>query len=121
MNSRVNNVLQNSNPNYLTEVLIIDDYSDVPVKGWENDTRVRIIRTGCSLSLLSWIESNTGLINARIRGGNEAYGRFLAFIDGHVFVSPRWLDTPYKYLSEVRTLYRMPFPEPQDNRQLRQL
>lgn len=42
-----------------------------------------------------------GLINARRVGGNEARGRFIAFIDGHVFVSPRWLNTPYKYLSEV--------------------
>ena len=49
INSRVNNVLENSNPKYLKEVLIIDDMSDVPVCGWENDTRVRIIRPGCPL------------------------------------------------------------------------
>lgn len=42
----MNNVLENSNPSLLDEVLIIDDNSDVPVRGWENDTRVRIIRTG---------------------------------------------------------------------------
>ena len=41
----MNNVLENTNPIYLKEVLIIDDLSDTPVQGWENDTRVRIIRS----------------------------------------------------------------------------
>lgn len=31
------------------------------------------------------VERNLGLINARILGGNEARGDFLAFIDAHVF------------------------------------
>lgn len=47
-------------------------------------------------------EKSMGLINARRTGGNEASGKFLAFIDAHVFVGPHWLDTPYKYLSEVK-------------------
>ena len=45
---RLNNVLENSNPNLLSEVLIIDDHSDSPIDLWKNDTRVRIIRTGMS-------------------------------------------------------------------------
>ena len=45
--------------------------------------------------------SNVGLINARIIGGNNARGRFLAFIDAHVMVGVRWLETPYQYLREV--------------------
>ena len=52
INSRVNNVLENSNPKYLKEVLIIDDMSDIPVCGWENDTRVRIIRPGFPLKFV---------------------------------------------------------------------
>ena len=48
----VNNVLENTPSYLLKEVLIIDDQSTIPVGGWENDTRVRIIRTGdCSLLL----------------------------------------------------------------------
>ena len=49
----------------------------------------------------SHVDHNVGLINARILGGNEARGDFLAFIDAHVFVSPRWLNTPYRFLTEV--------------------
>lgn len=58
------------------------------------------VLVGHILSILI-AERNLGLINARILGGNEARGDFIAFIDAHVFVSPRWLNTPFKYLSEV--------------------
>ena len=97
----MNNVLENTNPLYLKEVLIIDDLSDTPVKGWENDTRVRIVRSSTFLAYFFTLETNLGLINARRFGGNEARGEFLAFIDAHVFVSPHWLDTPHRLLSEV--------------------
>ena len=43
---RVNNVLENTPERYLKEVLIIDDCSDVPVQGWEDNPRVRIVRSG---------------------------------------------------------------------------
>ena len=66
------------------------------------------------------VERNLGLINARILGGNEARGDFLAFIDAHVFVSPRWLNTPYRFLTEVAAVVRSPL-ESEDDRQLRQL
>ena len=39
-------MLENTPARYLREVLIIDDLSDVPVQGWENDPRVRIVRSG---------------------------------------------------------------------------
>lgn len=45
-----------------------------------------------------------GLINARILGGNNARGRFLAFIDAHVMVGTKWLETPYRYLTEVNSI-----------------
>lgn len=41
-----------------------------------------------------------GLIGARYIGGNNARGEFLAFIDAHVFVGPKWLKTPRKLLVE---------------------
>lgn len=44
-------------------------------------------------------EKRMGLIQSRIRGGNEARGEFIAFIDAHVFVGPNWLTTPYRYLT----------------------
>ncbi len=44
--SRVLNVLGNTKPGYVDEVLIIDDHSDIPVEWDANETRVRIIRNG---------------------------------------------------------------------------
>ena len=46
------------------------------------------------------LDERLGLIHARVMGGNEARGDFLAFIDGHVFVGPNWLRTPHRYLTE---------------------
>ena len=41
-----------------------------------------------------------GLIGARYVGGNNARGEYLAFIDAHVFVGPKWLKTPRRLLME---------------------
>lgn len=49
-----------------------------------------------------FVDERLGLIQARYKGGNEALGSFLAFIDGHVLVGPNWLRTPHRYLKENR-------------------
>lgn len=46
-------------------------------------------------------EERLGLIRARIMGGNAAKGDYIVFLDAHCRVSPRWLETPYKLISEV--------------------
>lgn len=43
--TRVNTVLENTPAHLLRELLIIDDMSTAPVAGWENEPKVRIIRT----------------------------------------------------------------------------
>lgn len=50
--------------------------------------------------LLFQIEKRLGLIRARILGGNESKGDFLAFIDAHVRVAPDWLYEPYVLLMQ---------------------
>ncbi|KAK8828007.1 hypothetical protein WA556_004638 [Blastocystis sp. ATCC 50177/Nand II] len=90
LNKTVENVLENTRPEYLYEVLIIDDQSTPPVTWDPNEKRVRIIRS----------DTRLGLIKARVTGGNEARGEFLAFIDAHVFVGPNWLTTPHRLLME---------------------
>ena len=42
---RVENVLENTPDHLLREILIIDDQSTVPVSGWEDNSKVRILRT----------------------------------------------------------------------------
>lgn len=108
----MNNVLENTPSYLLKEVVIIDDLSTIPVAGWENDSRVRIIHSSTIFLLVSLVETNLGLINARILGGNEARGDFLAFIDAHVFVSPRWLNTPHRFLMEVVYFFYISLQDP---------
>ena len=80
---------------------MIDDISNPPVVWNPRDKRVRIVRSSiCSISNSNVLDERLGLIHARVKGGNEARGDFLAFIDGHVFVGPNWLRTPHRYLSE---------------------
>ena len=50
------------------------------------------------------IDERLGLIRARILGGNSAKGDFIVFLDAHCRVSPRWLETPYKLLMEVKVM-----------------
>ena len=51
-------------------------------------------------------EERLGLIRARIMGGNAAKGDYIVFLDAHCRVSPRWLETPYKLISEVFLLMK---------------
>ena len=46
------------------------------------------------------LDKRLGLIRARILGGNESKGDFLAFIDAHVRVAPDWLCEPYSLLQQ---------------------
>ena len=45
---RVDKVLENTPDHLLREILIIDDRSTVPVGGWEDNPKVRILRTRIS-------------------------------------------------------------------------
>lgn len=59
---------------------------------------------GYSFQIVFYIDERLGLIRARILGGNSAKGDFIVFLDAHCRVSPRWLETPYKLLMEVKVL-----------------
>ncbi|KAK8795686.1 hypothetical protein WA158_000343 [Blastocystis sp. Blastoise] len=87
----VQSVLDNTDPGYLQEIIIIDDCSTVPVSIPPNlSSLIRVFRP----------TKNLGLIKARIWGGNLAVGKYLAFIDAHVHVSKYWLKTPSALLNE---------------------
>lgn len=58
---RVNNVLENTPAHLLREVLIIDDLSTVPVAGWENEPKVRIIRTRRTYSFYTNCRAQFGI------------------------------------------------------------
>ena len=81
--------------------MIIDDASKKPIRFAFEDPRIRIVFSS-NQNVLSFlkIEKRLGLIRARILGGDESRGDFLAFIDAHVRVAPDWLYEPYQLLSQ---------------------
>ncbi|XP_062596588.1 probable N-acetylgalactosaminyltransferase 9 isoform X2 [Saccostrea cucullata] len=84
-------VVNRSPPEYLHEVILLDDYSDRPELGsklreyvahtWP-DGIVKIIRT----------TERSGLIRARLAGAKAATGDVLIFLDSHCEAGPGWIE-----------------------------
>ncbi|CAG9801447.1 unnamed protein product [Chironomus riparius] len=84
----VHSVLNRSPPQFLKEILLVDDYSDKTDlkekldKYVERfDGRVRVIRN----------EEREGLIRTRSRGAQEATAEVIVFLDAHCEVNKNWL------------------------------
>ena len=83
-------------------MLIVDDANDPPITWNPDPEHVRIVRSGHRGLISSYLDERLGLIRARILGGNSAAGDLIAFLDAHCRVSPKWLDSPYRLIMEVR-------------------
>lgn len=87
----VHSVINRSPPEYLKEVILLDDCSTRDELGdhlknyiaetWP-DNIVRIVRT----------EERSGLIRARVAGAQASKGDVLIFLDAHCEASPGWLQ-----------------------------
>lgn len=84
----VHSVLNRSPPQFLKEILLVDDYSDKTDlkekldKYVERfDGRVRVVRN----------EEREGLIRTRSRGAQEATAEVIVFLDAHCEVNKNWL------------------------------
>ncbi|XP_011551579.3 N-acetylgalactosaminyltransferase 7 [Plutella xylostella] len=84
----VHSVFNRSPPQFLHEVVLVDDYSDKDdlkekldkyIKRWNG--KVRVIRN----------EKREGLIRTRSRGASEATGEVIVFLDAHCEVNLNWL------------------------------
>ncbi|XP_029641989.1 probable N-acetylgalactosaminyltransferase 9 isoform X1 [Octopus sinensis] len=95
----VHSVINRSPPEYLKEVILVDDSSTKEELGsklkqyiyetWP-DNIVRIVRTN----------ERSGLIRARIAGAKAAVGDVLIFLDAHCEASPGWIEP---LLSQIQT------------------
>ncbi|CAG9857325.1 unnamed protein product [Phyllotreta striolata] len=84
----VHSVLNRSPPQFLQEILLVDDFSDKEsLKGkledyiGRFDGKVRLIRNN----------QREGLIRTRSRGAKEAVGEVIVFLDAHCEVNTNWL------------------------------
>ncbi|XP_048506338.1 N-acetylgalactosaminyltransferase 7 isoform X2 [Athalia rosae] len=100
----VHSVINRTPPEFLEEVLLVDDYSnkenlkgelDSYIERW--DGKVRLIRN----------HERQGLIRTRSRGAREATGEVIVFLDAHCEVNTNWLPpllAPIYVNSKVMTV-----------------
>lgn len=94
-------VVNRSPPEYLHEVILLDDFSDraglgkelseYVAKTWP-DGIVRIVRT----------KERSGLIRARLAGAKAATGDVLIFLDSHCEAGPKWIEPILARIQEDR-------------------
>ncbi|KAK3108152.1 hypothetical protein FSP39_002075 [Pinctada imbricata] len=100
-------VVNRSPPQYLHEVILLDDFSDRPELGeklrkyvaetWP-DQIVKIVRT----------KERSGLIRARLAGAKAATGDVLIFLDSHCEANTGWLEPLLARIKEDRTAVLCP-------------
>ncbi|XP_045168076.2 probable N-acetylgalactosaminyltransferase 9 isoform X1 [Mercenaria mercenaria] len=100
-------VVNRSPPEYLHEVILLDDFSDrdglgeelskYVAKTWP-DGVVRIVRT----------KERSGLIRARLAGAKAATGDVLIFLDSHCEAAPGWIEPLLARIQEDRTAVLCP-------------
>nr|CAB3248250.1 polypeptide N-acetylgalactosaminyltransferase 4 [Phallusia mammillata] len=97
-------VLHNSPSSLLTEIILVDDFSDKPylkeklsdyLRGLE---RVRLVRT----------KKREGLVRARLLGASLAEGEVLTFLDCHCECMHGWLEPLLERINQDETVITVP-------------
>ncbi|KAK3917688.1 N-acetylgalactosaminyltransferase 7 [Frankliniella fusca] len=101
----VHSVINRSPPQFLKEILLVDDYSDKEdLKGkldeyiTQFNGKVRLIRN----------KEREGLIRTRSRGALEAHGEVIVFLDAHCEVNTNWLVPLLAPIYRDRTIMTVP-------------
>ncbi|CAG9831785.1 unnamed protein product [Diabrotica balteata] len=84
----VHSVLDRSPRSLIEEVILVDDYSDMPHTKkqledyWKDEPKVKIVRA----------QKREGLIRARLLGADHANGKVLTYLDSHCECTVGWLE-----------------------------
>ncbi|KAL5017649.1 hypothetical protein ScPMuIL_007238 [Solemya velum] len=95
----VHSVINTSPDQYLKEIILVDDFSDMghlkkPLDAYMSKfPKVRILRA----------QKREGLVRARLLGYNAASGPILTFLDSHVECFPGWLEPLLERISIDKT------------------
>jgi len=85
----VQSVIDRSPPSLLAEVILIDDYSELP--HLRQPLRDYITKEYTNVFLYR-TEKREGLIRARLFGAEKAKAKVLLFLDSHIEVNVQWLE-----------------------------
>ncbi|XP_033359176.1 N-acetylgalactosaminyltransferase 7 [Bombus vosnesenskii] len=101
----VHSVINRTPPQFLEEILLVDDFSDKDnlkgdldsyIERWEG--KVKLIRN----------DKREGLIRTRSRGAREAKGEVIVFLDAHCEVNVNWLPPLLAPIAVDRTVMTVP-------------
>lgn len=84
----VHSIINRTPSQFLEEVLLVDDFSDLKELGSGLESYIKIFRGAVRLIRNS---ERQGLIRSRTRGAKEAKGVVVVFLDAHCEVNKNWL------------------------------
>uniref|UniRef100_A0A914XRQ0 Polypeptide N-acetylgalactosaminyltransferase n=1 Tax=Plectus sambesii TaxID=2011161 RepID=A0A914XRQ0_9BILA len=96
----VHSVINRSPPEYLHEVVLIDDNSD---HEWLKDQLTEYIKRFGGLVKLFRKTVRHGLIRAKIAGAEAATGEVVVFLDSHCEANAGWLEPILQRIKDKRT------------------
>ncbi|KAJ8688396.1 hypothetical protein QAD02_024191 [Eretmocerus hayati] len=101
----VHSVINRTPPQFLEEVLLVDDFSDKENLKGELETYIE--QWGEKVRLLRNTERE-GLIRTRSRGAREAKGEVIVFLDAHCEVNLNWLPPLLSPIAENEQVMTVP-------------
>lgn len=101
----VHSVINRTPPQFLEEILLVDDFSDK--ENLKENLDRYLTRFGGKVRLLRNKERE-GLIRTRSRGAREARGEVILFLDAHCEVNVNWLPPLLEPIHRDRTVMTVP-------------